>query len=137
MSKLPSAEQQAATSSVALLYLSAWRGEGAAREFAKLYAGELSKKYSGVKRDSASESSGEQIYNTKEGPVLIALNGNQVFTSESFDLTTARKLELLMLGAQSGGNVQTAQARPMAPELSAGLASVIAKCGLMRAAMLR
>ncbi len=44
-------EQQAATSSVALIYLSAWRSEGAAKEFATLYARELSKKYSGVVRD--------------------------------------------------------------------------------------
>src|SRR3984957_9095371 len=35
--------QQAATSSVALLYLSAWRSEAAAKEFAKLYATELNK----------------------------------------------------------------------------------------------
>ena len=58
--------QQAATSSVALLYLSAWRSEGAAREFAKLYARELSKKYSGVVRDPAAESSAdEQVYNAQ------------------------------------------------------------------------
>ena len=41
--------------------------------------------------------------------MLIALDGNQVFTSESFDLTMARKLELLMAGAQSSGNLQTAK----------------------------
>ena len=69
--------QQAATSSVALLYLSAWRSEGAAREFAKLYARELNKKYSGVLRDSAAEStSDEQVYNGSEGPVLIVRQGN-------------------------------------------------------------
>ncbi len=56
--------QQAATSSVALLYLSAWRSEGAAREFAKLYARELSKKYSGVVRDpDCGIISDEQVYN--------------------------------------------------------------------------
>jgi hypothetical protein len=46
--------QQAATSSVALLYLSAWRSEDAAKEFAKLYGRELSQKYSGVVRDQTS-----------------------------------------------------------------------------------
>src|ERR1700733_4341475 len=82
--------QQAATSSVALLYLSAWRSEGAAKEFAKVYARELNKKYSGVLRDSAEETtSDEQVYKASEGPVLIVQQGNQVFVSESFDLTTA------------------------------------------------
>src|SRR5271156_2842957 len=78
--KAVTAEQQAATASVALLYLSAWRGDGAAREFAKLYAGELSKKYSGVVRDPAAESSSdEQVYKSSEGPVLIVRQGSQVF----------------------------------------------------------
>src|SRR6202034_2990135 len=49
--------QQAATSSVALLYLSAWRTPAAAKEFAELYGRELSKKYSGVVRVPAEESS--------------------------------------------------------------------------------
>jgi hypothetical protein len=128
-------EQKAQTSSVALMYLSAWKDADAAKTFAAIYAAELSKKYSGVKRDSSAESNGEQIYNTNEGPVLIALNGNQVFTSESFDLTMARKLELLMTGAQSSGNLQTARLRPAIPELSVGMAELIARCGLMRSGL--
>ena len=128
-------EQKAQTSSVALLYLSAWKDPEAAKTFAAIYAAEVGKKYSGVKRDSAAESKGEQIYDTNEGPVLIALEGNQVFTSESFDLTLARKLELLMMGAQSSGNEQTASIRSPAPELSVGVANLIARCGLMRAGL--
>jgi hypothetical protein len=101
--------QQAATSSVALLYLSAWRTEGAAKEFAKVYARELNKKYSGVLRDSAEEtSSDEQVYNASEGPVLIVQQGRQVFVSESFDMTTARKLQFLFFGAQKSGETQQA-----------------------------
>src|SRR6202161_2844531 len=70
--KAVTGEQQASTASVALLYLSAWRSEGSPREFAQLYARELNKKYSGVVRDPAAEStSGEQVYNASEGPVLI------------------------------------------------------------------
>ncbi len=104
-------EQQAATSSVALLYLSAWRSEAAATEFAKLYGRELSKKYSGVVRDRDSESaSTEQVYNASEGPVLIVRQGNQVFVSESFDLTTARKLQFLFFGAQRGGRYAASSA---------------------------
>jgi hypothetical protein len=130
------AEQRTQTGSVALLYLSAWKSPEAAKTFASIYADELSKKYSAVKRDTAAESSGEQIYTTSEGPVLIALNGNQVFTSESFDLTLAHKLELLMVGAQlQSGNVQTANGTPTARDLAGEVVSMIAKCGLMRAGL--
>ena len=131
-------EQQAATSSVALLYLSAWRSEAAATEFAKLYGRELSKKYSGVVRDRDSESaSTEQVYNASEGPVLIVRQGNQVFVSESFDLTTARKLQFLFFGAQEGGDTQqAAHAGPPADELTTHLTRMMASCGLMKASML-
>ena len=129
-------EEKAQTSSVALMYLSAWKDPEAAKTFAAIYAEELSRKYSGVKRDSAAESNGEQIYNTNEGPVLIAIVGNQVFTSESFDLTLAHKLELLMVGAQASGNQQTARMRPATPELSVGVVNLIASCGLMRAGLM-
>ena len=127
------AEQKAQTGSVALLYLSAWKSEDAAKTFAAIYAEELSRKYSGVKRQANAESNGEQVYLTSEGPVLIALNGVQVFTSESFDLTTAHKLELLMLGAQANGNAQTARAMAVTGELSGGMVHWLADLGLMRA----
>jgi hypothetical protein len=136
--KARTAEEQAATSSVALLYLSAWRSEAAATEFAKLYGRELSKKYSGVARDPASEStSTEQVYNASEGPVLIVRQGNQVFVSESFDLTTARKLQFLFFGAQQSEETQeAAHAAPPADELTTHLTRVMAGCGLMKASLL-
>jgi hypothetical protein len=127
--------QQAATSSVALLYLSAWRSEGAAREFAKMYARELNKKYSGVVRDSAAESiADERVYNGSEGPVLIVRQGAHVFVSESFDLTTARKLQFLFFGAQLNGDTQQA-ARATPDELNAHLTRLMASCGMMRASL--
>jgi hypothetical protein len=135
--KAVTAEQQASTSSVALLYLSAWRGEGAAREFAKLYAGELSKKYSGVVRDPAAESSSdEQVYKSSEGPVLIVRQGSQVFVSESFDLNTARKLQFLFFGAQQGGDIEQA-ARVSSPpdELTNNLTRLMSGCGMMKASL--
>jgi hypothetical protein len=130
-------EQQAATSSVALLYLSAWRSEGTANEFAKLYGRELNKKYSGVVRDPASESSAdEQVYNGSEGPVLIVRQGNQVFISESFDMTTARKLQFLFFGAQQSGDTQqAAHLTPPADELTDQLTRLIASCGMMKASL--
>jgi hypothetical protein len=129
--------QQASTSSVALLYLSAWRSEGAAREFAKLYASELSKKYSGVVRDTAAEtSSDEQIYNGSEGPVFIVRQGKQVFVSESFDPTTARKLQFLFFGAQQSGETQqAAHAQPPPDELNAHLTRLMASCGMIKASL--
>jgi hypothetical protein len=130
-------EQKAQTASVALMYLSAWKDPDAAKTFASIYAEELSRKYSGVKRDAADESTGEMIYTTNEGPVLIARDGNQVYTSESFDLTLARKLELLMIGAQANSNQQTARSAPPLPELSGGVVGMISKCGLMRAGLPR
>ena len=125
--------QQAATSSVALLYLSAWRTEGAAREFAKVYARELNKKYSGVLRDSAAEStSDEQVYNGSEGPVLIVQQGKQVFVSESFDMTTARKLQFLFFGAQKTAETQQAV---QVNELTTHLTKLMASCGMMKATL--
>jgi len=127
--------QKAQTSSVSLLYLSAWKSEDAAKTFAAIYADELSRKYEGVKRDKGAESPGEQIYLTNEGPVLIALRGKNVFTSESFDMTLAHKLEFLLVGAQANGDAQTARAVPAEGDLSGELAKFIGKCGLMKAAL--
>src|ERR1700760_4027105 len=129
--------QQSSTASVALLYLSAWRSEGAAREFAKLYARELSKKYSGIARDSSAEtSSDEQVYNGSEGPILIVRQGKQVFVSESFAPTTARKLQFLFFGAQQPGeSQQAAQALPPSSELNARLSHLMASCGMIKASL--
>ena len=129
--------QQAATSSVALLYLSAWRSEGAAKEFAKVYARELNKKYSGVLRDSAEETtSDEQVYNGSEGPILIVRQGKQVFVSESFDPTTARKLQFLFFGAQQTRETQrAARAVPPPDELNAHLTRLMASCGMLKASL--
>jgi len=127
--------QKEQTSSVSLLYLSAWKSADAAKTFAAIYADELSRKYQGVKRDKEAESPGEQIYKTNEGPVLIALSGNDVFTSEGFDLTLAHKLELLMVGAQANGNAQTVRAIPVERDLSGEVTKFIGKCGLMKAVL--
>ena len=98
----------------------------------------MSKKYSGVVRDPAAEStSTEQVYNASEGPVLIVRQGNQVFVSESFDLTTARKLQFLFFGAQQSGETQeAAHASPPADELTTHLTRMMAGCGMMKASLL-
>ncbi len=97
----------------------------------------MNKKYSGVVRDPAAESStDEQVYNSSEGPVLIVRQGNQVFVSESFDLTTARKLQFLFFGAQQSGDIQqAAHVSPPADELTTHLTRLMAGCGMMKASL--
>lgn len=132
-----SAPDKNVTSSVALLYLSQWKTPEAAAAFAKMYAGELGQQYSGVVRDTPAESdSNEKIYKTNEGPVLISTQGRLTFVSESFDLSLARKLEFLMMGAQgeSGQNVVTARVQPT-KNLTGNLVGFMGSCGMMRAAL--
>ncbi|HEX3436651.1 MAG TPA: hypothetical protein VHT24_07770 [Pseudacidobacterium sp.] len=130
------------TASIGLLYLSRWKSDAAAKAFAKMYADELGKKYSGVKRDNSAEADEtEQVYKTSEGPVLISTSGRMVFVSESFDLTTARKLAFLVTGAQ-GSDDDMQAARLNSPhqsngrhELTASMVRFFSGCGMMRAAV--
>lgn len=112
------------TKSLALFYYSSWRNPGSAREFAKLYADSLGRKYSGLKEDTASESAGapepgetEQAFSTDEGPVVITTRGSQVFIAESFSLDTARKLAMLIMDAQGTGELKMAQGAEHAPQV--------------------
>lgn len=133
-------EEKASTSSLAIFYLSAWKSEETAKDFAKIYASELDKKYSNVRRDTSEQTDeGEQVWQTSEGPVLIAISGKQVFISESFDLATARKLELMVIGAQPGSSnskeLRTASLQPVPEELNASWRRFLTGCGLMKAAL--
>jgi hypothetical protein len=109
------ATDQASTKSIGLFYLSAWKNTTSAQAFASLYASELGRKYSGLKKDTAAEKSGsgndgadEHVYSTSEGPVVITTRGKLVFVSESFDLDLARKLTSLILDAQGSGEMRLA-----------------------------
>jgi hypothetical protein len=132
-----SAPDKDSTASIALLYLSQWKSPQAAADFVKMYAGELSKKYTSVHRDTSAESSpDEQIYQTNEGPVLIVTSGNDVFVSESFDLNIARKLQLLMLGAQQGSQTDVAEEGPVPKfDLAGNMVHFMADCGVMKVAL--
>ncbi|MFT4114529.1 hypothetical protein [Silvibacterium sp.] len=129
------------TGSIGLLYLSQWKSEAAAQAFAKMYASELDKQFSGVARDSGEEAdTTEQIYKTNEGPVLISTTGRTVFVSESFDLTLARKLGFLITGAQQSSAAGQVIASSPVPEnnsdgLTAPLTRFLAGSGVMRAAL--
>jgi hypothetical protein len=139
--------EQASTKSLALFYLSVWKNTASAQAFAQLYAGELGRKYSGLKLNTAAESSTpagveEQIYSTDEGPVLITTRGKRVFVAESFDLEVARKLTALILDAQGTGELRMAGAPGLnrsgeetREPLTAGLVRFFSNCGVMKAAV--
>lgn len=146
--------QRATTKSIALLYLSVWRDKASAGHFARLYANELGRKYSGLKPDTnagpasqANPGDVEQVFTTDEGPVVITTRGKMVFVAESFPLDLARKLTELVLDAQGTGEMQTAMANhpihlngalrdPAAQDsLTGGLVRFFSNCGVMKAAV--
>lgn len=98
-------DAQDSTASLALLYLSRWATPQAAQAFAAIYAREIPRKYDHVtvvpdaSSDSGDTAVTHQIWDTSEGPVLIAVSGKTVFISESFPLDLARKLEFVMMGS--------------------------------------
>jgi hypothetical protein len=107
--------EQDTTKSLALLYLSVWKNDASARAFAKLYSGDLARKYSSVHDVSTTQASSaagsgsvEQVYSTDEGPVVITTRGKLVFVAESFPLDLARKLTTLILDAQGTGEMRMA-----------------------------
>jgi hypothetical protein len=126
--------QQSQTGSLALLYLSAWTTPSAARTFATLYARELALKYDNV-RPIPQTDSDDRVYSTSEGDVLIRTRDHYVFTAESFDLDTARKLADLLVDAQGTGALETAHLHVPDRDLSSSWIRFFASCGLMKAAL--
>jgi hypothetical protein len=140
--------EKSSPASVSLLYLSRWKSAATASKFADIYAANLPRKYSraaprageltGVNTPVVPPIQGsrnavaERIFDTEEGPVLIALTGKQVFISESFDLDTARKLQFVLTGAQSGAEQQVAWGTPSRSELTGSLRSMLPHFCAMR-----
>ncbi len=143
--------------SLALLYLSRWATPEAAQAFATVYAGEIPRKYEHAvaqPRDEgdADDSVPSQVWNTADGPVLIAVSGRTVFISESFPINLARKLEFVMMGSipNSAGSVEvrlepnglphaapSATAQPWAMphrDLTSGLRGALLAAGIPRVA---
>ncbi len=156
-------EEQASTNSIALLYLSVWKNAASARNFARIYADELGRKYSGVKLDSIDEraasatpstgfrvfpppasSDQEHVYSASEGPVVITTRGKMVFVAESFPLELARKLTSLILDAQGTGELRMAETMQTPTpsldssprqSLTGNLIRFFSNCGVMKAAV--
>jgi hypothetical protein len=144
--------EQASTRSIALFYLSAWKSEESAVDFAALYAKQLPRKYSAVKPVDVTQvsvpagigpESEEQVFTTNEGPVVITTRGKLVFVAESFDLPLARQLTSLTLDAQGTGALKMAGANnptlrnvePAGEPLTANWVRLFANCGVMKAAV--
>jgi hypothetical protein len=137
--------EQDTTKSLGLFYLSIWKSADSAQTFAKLYARNLSRKYSSVQKvsqsDAAPSGSGstEEVYSTDEGPVVLTTRGKMVFVAESFPLPMARKLTSLILDAQGSGALRITSAPlhgapfgPLVADLSAKMAMNPAAAGAAR-----
>jgi len=126
------------TASIGLLYYSKWENEDSARSFMRIYAGELARKYSGLKRREKDEiGDSEEVYSTNEGDVLLSINDDAVFIAEGFNLGLARKLRDSIADVQSSGPLQIARAAQpdglKSPAMS--LVQLFGEAGVMRAAL--
>jgi hypothetical protein len=139
------AAARAQTASLAILYLSVWRNQASAENFAQLYGQNLDRKYSHVEmeKSNGNEREDRQIYSTSEGPVVITRRGAMVFVAESFPRALALQLTDLVLDAQGTGATQFAAQptpttalpglSPTLPTLSGNLVRVFAHSGVLKA----
>jgi hypothetical protein len=87
---------------IGLFYVSKWATDAAAQEFAKVYAGALSKRYESLHRvPAAAAIPGHDQYMSADGPIFIQQTGNVVVAVESFDDAVAKKL--IDAGLKSAG----------------------------------
>jgi hypothetical protein len=133
--KAATAAEKQTTGSLGLMYYSRWKNRDSARSFARVYAAELGRKYTGVaERQTDEKGESEQVYTTSEGDVLISTDDTGVFVSEGFPLALARKLRESTLAVQGTGKVQVAGS-VMLPrhELTSEMVHVFASLGTMKA----
>jgi hypothetical protein len=99
-----------ASAPLAILYVSRWSSSEAATEFAALYAKALAKRYQHVEEATGDERNpvadlqtistlaGTHTWTTEEGPIMIAVQRDTVFITESMDPATTQQLEQELLG---------------------------------------
>lgn len=107
-SSTPAEKETAA--SIGMLYYSRWKNPDSASTFLRIYSAQLGRKYSRLERRQKDETGeNEQVYSTEEGDVLLSLSGTNVFVSEGFDLSLARKLRESIANAQAEGPLRVVQ----------------------------
>lgn len=84
---------------LALTYISKWESPEQARTFAKLYSEGIEKRYTKAVVTRPFGQGNRAEWSTEEGPMIIEVQGNTVFVSESFDAATADKLRDAETGA--------------------------------------
>ena len=90
---------------IAMLYYSRWDSPDAARDFAKLYADYLPKRYKKtvLQALSAADAKGPRnlyVFDTNEGKATLEIVGNDLLIMEGFDDTvTLRARDVLLFGA--------------------------------------
>ena len=141
-SKATEAEKET-TASLAILYSSRWKNEDSARSYFEVFDQEMPRQYDGlVRRKEAEKDENERVYTTREGDVLLTLEGKTVWVSEGFDVALARKLRSSVDAvnpAMGDGPVMTANAGMREQglgiregELLGGLVQAIHQFGMMR-----
>jgi hypothetical protein len=102
--KATSAEKET-TASIGLLYSSRWKNEDSARSYFEVFEQEMPRQYDGlVRRNKEEKDENERVYTTREGDVLLTLEGKTVWVSEGFDLAMARKLRDQVDAANAAGS---------------------------------
>ena len=125
------AAEKESTASIGLLYYSQWKNEDSARSFLRVYAAQVSRKYSNVVRRPQDETDEtEQVYSTSEGDVLLSISDTGVFIGEGFSLSLARKLRDSIASVQSSGPIQIAGAQPH--ETALGLSALLSSFGVIK-----
>jgi len=129
-------EQKQSTGSLGLMYYSQWKNEDTARSFMRVYASQLSRKYSKLSRVVEKDLDDDhQIFETNEGDVVLSLDDKGVYVSEGFDRETARKMEEMVRAAQGSGALRTATLHVPVTGLSEHLASWMSDFGMMKFAL--
>jgi hypothetical protein len=93
------------SASLALLYVSRWASPEGAAEFAAIYAKSLTKRYHSVRpvalegektpelTENTTHLNGNREWLTEDGDVVIDVQGDMVFVTESFDDVTSSRLQ--------------------------------------------
>jgi hypothetical protein len=137
--------EKTTTGSLALLYSSQWKNEDSARSFFEVFDQEMPRQYDGlVRRKDDEKDENERVYTTREGDVLLTLEGKKVWVSEGFDAALARKLREVVDTANPEGNgplkvagnrVQGSGPRVESSELTGRLVKAMQGFGMMRAGL--